>query len=327
MKKIHLSFSLLVLLLAQIGLFAQVDNDKTKKYEFVKNKSINKSYNISSSDKLSIHNSFGTVEVHAWTKNEIKVDITIDVSSNKEDFAQQLLDGITVADNQAGGNISFKTTIKSNNNSKGTKSTMSVNYSVYMPVSNPLTISNEFGATIIPDYTGQVDLSSKFGSLTTGALKNIKTVVVEFGKANIESITNGALSVKYSSAEIGKLVGDVKLNFEFCSATKINLDNSLTALDLKAAYSTVNLRPVGNPSASYNIFTSFGSFKNTTAIKFEDDDKGDDKGPKFDKTFEGKSGSGTIPVKARTSFGKIILGEATAEDMKAEGKSKKKTTS
>ena len=327
MKKINLTLSMAFLLLVQCSLFAQ-DNEKNKKFEFVKNKSVNKSYNVSASDKLDIHNSFGSVEVHTWTKNEIKVDVAVEVSSNKEEFAQKLLDAIDINDEQKSNKITFKTSINNNNNnnSKNTKSSMSINYSIYMPAGNPLIISNEFGATIIPDYAGEVDLISKFGSLKTGALKNIRKITVEFGKANFESISNGAVSVKYSTAEFGKLVGDVKLNFEFCGATKINMDNDLTALDLKASYSTVNIQPVGNPSATYSIFTSFGSFKNTTDIKFGGDNKDEDRGPSFDKNYEGKSGSGAIPVKASTSFGKIILGEASAEDMKDKGKSKSKTT-
>ena len=74
MKKISLSLSLLSLVFAQLAVVAQEDDKKDKKYEFVKNKSINKSYNVSASDKLSIRNSFGSVEVHTWTKNEIKVN-------------------------------------------------------------------------------------------------------------------------------------------------------------------------------------------------------------------------------------------------------------
>jgi hypothetical protein len=171
-----------------------------------------------------------------------------------------------------------------------------------------------------------VDLNSKFGSLTTGSLANIRKINVEFGKAKFESIANGSVTVKYSEAQFGKLVGNVKLNFEFCGSTKINMDNSLSGLDLRASYSTVNLQPVGNPSASYNISTSFGSFKNTTQIKFDGEEK-EGKGPNFDKSYEGKSGNGSIPVKASASFGKIILGEASEEEMKdKETKSKSKTT-
>src|SRR6478609_4457213 len=115
MKKISLSLSLLSLMLAQLAVFAQGEEKKDKKYEFVKSKSINKSYNVSSSDKLSIHNSFGSVEVHTWNKNEIKVDVAIEVSSNNAEFAEKLLNAIVVDDSQKTNEISFKTSINNSN--------------------------------------------------------------------------------------------------------------------------------------------------------------------------------------------------------------------
>lgn len=331
MKKIIKLFSaIFFLLIIQQNVLAQNDNDNkndnNKKYEFVKNKAVNKSYNVSSSDKLKIQNSFGSVEVHTWNKNEIKVDVTIEVSANTEAHAQKIIDGITVSDSKNSGDISFKTSIKGVNNSKGEKSTMKVNYDISMPASNPLNISNEFGATVLPDFKGEAELSSKFGSLTTGALSNVKSINVEFGKAKIESINAGPVSIKYSTAELGKLSGNIKLNIEFSSVTKVNIDNSLTSLDAKVSYSTINLKPVGDISASYNISTSFGDFKNRTNIKFNGDDNEDEsKGPKFDHNYNGKSGSGSIPVKIHSSFGAVILGEPAAEDLKAKEKSKNKT--
>jgi len=332
MKKILRLFSLaLPLFLLQQNIFAQNNdndnkNDNQKKYEFVKTKSVNKSYNVSSSDKLKIENSFGDVNVHTWNKSEIKVDVSIEVSANTDALAQKMIDRISVADSKSGGDISFKTSMKDINNSKGEKSTMKINYEISMPASNPLHLSNEFGSTVIPDFKGEVDINSKFGSLTAGDLSNVKMVNVEFGKAKIESAAGGSVSIKYSKAEIGKLVGNVKLNLEFSSATKINIDNSLTGLDANVSYSTVNFRPASNLSASYNISTSFGSFKNRTDIKFDggDDDK-DDHGPKFDHSYSGKAGSGSVPVKIKSSFGKVILGEPNADDMKDKEKNKSKS--
>ena len=116
------------------------------------------------------------------------------------------------------------------------------------------------------------------------------------------------------------------MNLEFCSSVRLNLDVNLSSLDLKTSYSTVNLKPLGDLSASYNIFTSFGSFKNTSNIKFSsDEEEGDNRGPKFDYEYTGKSGSGNIPVKVKSSFGKIIVGEASEEDMKSKDKNKTKT--
>ncbi len=337
MKKMINTFRILIpLLLLQVSGFAQDDNDKDnkpdKKYDFVKTKSVNKSYNVSSNDKLSITNEFGKVEVHTWERNEIKVDVSIEVSATKENIAQRIIDGITVSDGQSGKNISFKTTIKgrdkdkeSANEDKNEKSTMHVNYSISMPATNPLRVENQFGATTIPDYKGEIELNCKFGSLTAGSLTNIKTINVEFGKANFGSVANGTVTVKYSKAEFAKLVGNIKLNLEFCGKTIVNIDNGLTGLDVKSSYSSINIKPSADLSASYTISTSFGDLKNHTSIKFDGDDGDDSKGPKFDHSYSGKSGSGSIPVKVTTSFGRVILGEAGPDEMKDKEKHKNKS--
>ncbi len=326
MKKMKFLCSLALVAFAIAPALAQNEKDKKTKYEFVKTKSVNKTYTVSGTDKLSIANSFGTVEVHTWNKNEIKVDVSIEVSSNKEAFAQKLIDGITVSNSQGGDGVSFKTSINGSNNSKNEKSSMSVDYSVYMPESNPLKLSNEFGATVIPDMKGTVELTSKFGSLNAGTLADVKRINVEFGSTSIASINNGDVHVSYSKASLGKVSGNVKLNFDFCGGVKVNLENNLTSLELNTSYSTINLRPSANLSAAYVVNTSFGSFKNRSGIKF-DSDKDDEDGPKFDFRYEGKSGNGSVPVKIKDSFGKIILGDANQEDMDDEKpKHKRKTT-
>jgi hypothetical protein len=233
-----------------------------------------------------------------------------------------------VTEVKSGSEISFKTSMKDNNtnSSRDEKSTMHINYSISMPSNNALTVKNEFGSTTIPDFRGEVDLTSKFGSLTTGNLASIKNINVEFGKANLTNINSAPVTIKFSKAVISKLSGAIKMNLEFCNSVRLNLDNSLTSLDLKTSYSTVNLKPLGSLQASYNISTSFGSFKNTSDVKFtSDEDEGRDRGPKFDFEYSGKSGSGAVPVKVKSSFGKIIVGEASEEDMKSKEKNKTKT--
>jgi hypothetical protein len=331
MKKIRIfNIILPLLLLAQVNLFAQNDNDDDKgkkKYAFVKTKSVNKTYNVSSSDKLMIDNSFGRVEVHTWDKNEIKVDVSIEVSANTESLAQKMIDRISVNEYKAGKEIAFETKMKDVHNTKDEKSSMSIDYSIYMPAGNPLLIENEFGATVIPDYRGEVELTSKFGSLTAGNLSNVKSITVEFGRAKIESVNNGNLVIKYSNSTLGKLTGNIRMNAEFSTNIIMNVDNSLTGLDVKASYSSLNIKPTSDMSASYTISTSFGSFKNRTAIKFDgdDDDDKDDRSPKFDHKYSGRSGSGNIQIKVNTSFGNIILGEPGPDDMKNKNKNKNKS--
>lgn len=328
MKKIFRKWSLVLplVVLLQCSLFAQKnddddndkdDNRKEKLYEFVKTKAVNKSYSVSSSDKLNIQNSFGQVEVHVWEKNEIKVDVNIEVSATKEALAQKIIDRIVINEAQKGKEISFETELKDMEGSKNDKSNMKINYSISMPASNPLRIKNDFGSIILPDYKGEVDLESKFGKLIAGNLSNVKELSVEFGKTTLGNISGGDINIKYSKASIARLSGKIKFNLEFSSKVVLSLDNSLTNLDLNASYSTVNLKPIGDLPASYEVSTSFGSFKNKTGIKFSSDED-DDQGPKFDHEYSGKSGAGNIPVKVKSNFSTIVLGDATEDDMRKE---------
>lgn len=347
MKKVFRKFSLVLplIFLLQCSLLAQDDigndNDKKeKKYEFEKSKTFSKSYNVSQSDRLSIENKFGAVEIRAWNKQEIKVDVEIKVSAKTADWAKAVLNDIDVEDNKTGNTVMFKTLFtedfdKKENKpdgerrrdkykNKNTSQTMEVNYTVYMPVSNALDINNEFGAITLPDFKGEVNLTSKFGKLNTGNLSNVKNISVEFGKAILGNVPGGSLSIKYSTATIARLSGNIKMGIEFSGKAFLNLDNNLSSLDLKVAYSTVNLKPIGELPASYSISTSYGSFRNKTTAKFSSDEDDDRGVPKFDHEYSAKSGSGHIPVKVKSSFSTIILGDATEEEMKGKEKSKRK---
>jgi hypothetical protein len=325
MKKIITRAFSLFFLLSAVATFAQ-ENKKKEKYEFVKNRSISKTY-PASGNKLVIDNSFGHVKFISSPGNQIKVDVQIEASSNNENMAQKIFDAITVTDKQQGNEIEFKTKIdnKGDDHCKNCKTSMSIDYEVHLPVSVTLNVSNSFGGIELPDYTGALDINSKFGSLTAGSLSNVKDIDVEFGSANIKSLSNVEATFKFSEIEIGNLSGKNQIKLEFCDATKINLDNNLQSLQMHESYSTVNIRP-GNLSASYSISTSFGSVVDRSNANLKRTDTPDKYGPDSDKTFEGKSGSGSARIEIKSSFGKIILGEATADDMKKDKtKSKNKT--
>jgi hypothetical protein len=301
--------------------------DPKKKYEFVRKNNINKVYNTGATDKFTLTNSFGKVLVHTWAKNEVKVDVQIEVTANSDEHAQKIFDKINVSEKQSGGEIVFKTKIDGSSNKKNQRSTMAVDYEVWLPETMHLNISNDFGNIILPDYKGKVDLTSKFGELNTGMLAQTHKILVEFGKLNTEGINDGDVVIKFSTANLGKIAGNVKLKFEFCGASRVVLPDNLRSLDVTASYSTVNLRPVAQLQANYLITTSFGTFKNRSDIKFEDDEDENASGPKFDYRYEGKTGNGTVPIKAKASFGKIIIGEASEKDMEDDDKKSDKKKS
>ncbi len=317
MKKLIYPVLSLALLFSSLVSGAQDEKTKErKKFEFVKEKNISKTY-PAAGNQLDIENSFGNVKVIPWDKNEIKVDIHIEASANEQALVQKIFDAISVNDRQQGNKVEFETKIDNKkgriDNCKNCKSTMSIDYEVRLPVTVALEIENSFGSIILPDYKGAVSLTSKFGDLTTGNLANVKKMGVEFGSAKVKSVSDLDASFKFSKIDIDNLAGKSKINLEFCDATSINLGNQLSSLTLNESYSSVNIKP-GGLEASYKVATSFGSFVDRTSTGVKRTDTPDKYGPDSNRTFEGGSGAAKIDIKS--SFGNIILGEPTADDLK-----------
>lgn len=300
-------------------------NEK-KRYDHFKERNISKSYTASGTS-LDIENSFGKVEVITWSNNEIKVDVHIEASSTDADNAEQIFNTITVTDDKKGNTVYFKTSVKGENNKgcKNCQNNMSIDYTIHVPVSVSMDISNSFGKITLPDYSGELSLSSKFGGIDAGNLGNVKKLNVEFGAANIKKLSNIDAVFKFSSVDLGSLSGSNKLKMEFCSTSKIVLTDALTSLNLNESYSTVNLKPTSNLPISFTLHTSFGTLVNRSGMDINRTDKPDEYGPDADKNFEGKSGNGSVKIDIKSSFGKIIIGEPQPGDMKEKKNKKEKT--
>ena len=296
-----------------------------------KRKSYNKSYSISGTDKVSLNNKFGEIIVSGWNKSEIKVEVTIIAKSSTDERAQQIIDRIDIEDGKTSGGIYFKTNMKNDRasgrerkNHKDEK--MEINYQVYMPVSNALTISNEFGATKIPDMTGVVDIKCKFGTLTVGKLSNLKKLSVEFGSADIESVSNGTVIIKFSRAIINKLGGSVDAVFEHSSGIKLGVENDTRSLNVTSAFSTVYLDTHKDLSATFEINTSFGGLSNKTDFDIQESEKTAGKKPNFNHNYSGKAGSGNNAMRINSSFSNIMIGHNLTMDLQEDTKEKKRST-
>lgn len=331
MKRI-LNTALLFIAILSITTVAAQDKERHES-KFKKTKSYSKSYSLGSSDKIDLTNQFGEMKLVTWDKNEIKVDVSITGKSDNEERAQQIVDRISINDGKNGNTVFFKTKFADDNRSskKGDKEEhynegMEINYVVYLPTGNALTADNQFGKMIVPDYRGEADITSKFGSLTAGKISNAKEVNVEFGKADIEEVSGGRLTIKFSEGTVKKLSGNVRSSLEF-SRVKLNIDNDAKGLDIDNSYSTVYLDLDKSLSASYNITTSHGSFSNKSSftIKLQGDDDDKRYGPRFTNEYSGTSGSGSIKIKVSSSFGEIIAGHDMQVDLSEKKKSKTKT--
>lgn len=313
-----------LLICSQYALAFQRDNGD----RLEKKKNYSKSYPLSSSEQITIQNRFGDVKINNWDKNEIKVEVTMSGYATTEAIAQEMLDLISIEDSKNSKGVNFKTVIgerKNKNNEKGYNNTgFSIDYEVYLPSHNSLFLQNEFGKTFLPDHSGELSLTQKFGVLKAGKLTNIKELSVEFSSGStIEAAQGGKISIKFSRTEINRLSGAVNLSFEHCGDVKINVDNSISSIKIDNKFTTLNIDAAKDFNADYNIHTNFSELINKSSFTFKEDIDDDRRGPKFDHDYYGKSGTGSLRFVIRSEFGTVLIGHNISFDVNKKADEKK----
>ena len=331
MKKIVQRYSPVALV--ALLLWSPVANAQMK-YEFSHERSISQTYPAGANDQLKIENQFGNIVVKSWNKNEVKVDIRIEVSANDKNVAQKIFENIDVAHVRQGNTISFETDFhikKKGDIATGNyKSDMRVNYEVLMPAGLTLSVENKFGNTILPDLTGTVNVEQQFGELVAGNLSKAGKINVKFGKAAIESAANGDYDFEFSEeVTINKLSGRPNIDLRYCKKSVINAA-AIESLNLDAHYSRVAVVIPKNIPAGFDIDTHFGKFYNQSSftIKEESENDDDDKGkkrikPSFKRSYKGSAGSGNVRINLDAHFSDITIAH---DAQSAKAKNKKETS-
>ncbi len=162
-------------------------------------KVIKKSYKVKPSTHIEINNKFGKVHVNTWNKNEVMVNIVIDVDGKEP---ERILEKINIEfDDEIGDDyLGIKTVLE---DIKG-KSSFSINYTIDMPKGNSLELTNKFGDTYIADLSGDLELDLGYGLLKAGNLTGNAEIKMEFGSgmSQIGSLPNAELDIKYSKLTI-----------------------------------------------------------------------------------------------------------------------------
>ncbi|MDN3580644.1 hypothetical protein [Mucilaginibacter flavus] len=317
------------------------DGDSNAKSQDVveKTKTYSKTYSVDANDVINIDNKFGKITVNTWAKNEVKVDVAIKVGTNNGDKAQKMLDNVVIRDSKDGNGVYFKTEISSGDNngswsnifgggSSNSTRNIEINYTVYMPAKNPLTISNKYGATDLPDLGGKLIITNSFGSLAAKVLSNPgNQIKVKYGNANIGSLNGSDLDVafgsldlgdcdklnaklSYSSAKIGKIKTSGNINVKFGGGVSIaELDRNMKNLAVNSSYSSIKLGMADEPNADFDVTVKYGSFNyGDHPVNITNKTPGDnERGYNPTKTYKGhigKTGADKI-ITINSSFGSV----------------------
>ncbi len=295
------------LLLALIGT-ALYASDSRPMHEAKRN--FTQTYTLTGNEEIRINNQFGDTEFKIWNKSEIKVDAEIRVETNSERSTQRLMDEIDIRHSNRSGTIYFKTDIDNDNHkndSKG-KTEMSIDYVVYLPNNYEMEIEQSFGDVILPDYDGTLEIEVQFGDLIAGQLSSIDDLHVQYGSIDIEKAQDTRMELEFSKIKNLTISGDIELNLSFCNNSDINIDGSITDLEINASYSDIDIFVDQSASVSFDIATSFGGFTNRSDINIDDTSKSkSDWGPTFDHNYRGSFNGGKAQVDIEGSFSSITI--------------------
>ena len=226
MKKFNII--LIIALLLPIGLSAK------KVYEA--EKVVNHSFPASSSHTLAVENTFGSISIELWDKNEVSADIIITgKSSRSQELANDLV-GKTAVDVAVNGNtISFKTETGSVKSSRSSNNVSQVDYVIKVPRSISFDLKNKFGNIYVDECSNQTKIDIQFGNFSCVKMKSAATLRLEYGDATIQEAAQLKAKVSYST---------------------LNL-SSIQALDLSSAYSKFKIGKVSTINASSSAFDDF----------------------------------------------------------------------
>ncbi|WP_224491050.1 hypothetical protein [Robertkochia flava] len=222
--------------LAFIGLvlpqmiLAKADPDFKGKY--TKEKTIKKEFKVNADALLKIDNSYGNLYITTWKENRTVIEVHIKTNSNSEDKAEKKLDEINVTFDASPSAVSAKTIFEKSgwnwNWGNGNNVSMEINYTIKIPVTNKVDLSNDYGSINLDRIDGKAQISCDYGKLILGDL-NADGNELRFDYTNdseINFIKSGNISADYSSYTVTD-AGTLKVNADY---TKSNIGkvNKLT---------------------------------------------------------------------------------------------------
>jgi len=232
-------------------------------------KVIKKEIPIPADGQLVINNKFGKVHCNNWDKNAVSFEITVTVEAASDKSAAKLLDQIDFIFNISPSSVEAKTKFGENGNHG--KSSMKIDYLVYMPVGINLTLENKFGDIFINEIMGKTKIDLGYGNLEINKLGNSDNMLeIEFSKANVNWMKGAVVILKYSGMDI-KYAGSLYLDSKFSNLDAGNIIsmnmtfeggalNMVTSSTVKSKSKFSDL-DIGRLEKNLNLDIQYGSCK------------------------------------------------------------------
>ncbi|RDC54119.1 hypothetical protein DU508_23355 [Pedobacter chinensis] len=220
-----------------------VNQDVQSGADAERSKTFTKSFSVDNSDKVNLNNQYGSIIIKNWDKKEVRVDIDIKAYSNSDSDAQKLIDDVNIDANKSGDAVSIKTNLGNRNGRWGRsvrngvttwRREVKINYIVYMPSVNPLTVLQQYGNVELGNFSGPTSLKIQYGNLVAGNLSNANNYInVQYGKCDIQDLNAAVVKHEYNGPVTIGSVGTLELNAQYVG---VNINTIRKSADIKIQY-------------------------------------------------------------------------------------------
>jgi len=251
--KFQLSLAILALsiILSPLSSFGQNEFVKEYKKEFAAGKST----------ILEIINKYGNVDIKDWNNESVSIEVKVIVRCEDKEKADRVFEYIQINFGQEGDIIRATTEFKDNladffRGFNDDEKSLEVNYSVFMPKSMPLNVSNKYGSVFINELTSTSTIDVKYGKLTANKIMHdsqqpLTKVILGYSNATIQECSWVKLDIKYSKIQIPQSKAIIVQS----KYSKIFIDNG-SSLICESKYDTYELGKLTNlvATAGYTHF-------------------------------------------------------------------------
>ncbi|MDC8004059.1 hypothetical protein POV27_08340 [Aureisphaera galaxeae] len=225
------------------------NNDPGFKGKYTKTKTLNKEYTVNADAGLRVDNSYGNIDIVSWSENRTVIEVVITTNGNNEEKVQDKLERIDVDFSGSASLVTAKTIFKGRKNNswsfwkKNNNVRMEINYTIKVPATNYVDLSNDYGAISINKLQGNCKISCDYGQVNIGQLMadNNYLSFDYTNNSSIEYMKSGKINADYSGFTLEK-VEELELNADYTKSEILNA----RSIDYSNDYGKISVGGVDN---------------------------------------------------------------------------------
>ena len=207
---------------------------------------IHKSFPLLTNGTVSLSNSYGNLSLNHWDKAEVEIQVNIIVKGGNQERAEELLESISVDFEATNSSVSARTRLPNETNSWWKNWSFwgkngvdySIDYTVQLPLSAQVNLSNSYGSIFIDELDGKAIIRCSYGKLVAEKLHNqANKIDLQYSPgSSIEHFNAGEIEMDYSGITI-ETAERISLDADYSKCSFEHIDE----LDFEADYGSLSV--------------------------------------------------------------------------------------